>query len=81
MVCGTPVVSTDCPVGPREILKEGKLSLLVPMSDHKKLADAILETMQNPIHSSLLKERAKGFSTKSSLEKYNKLFRDVINMP
>jgi glycosyltransferase involved in cell wall biosynthesis len=41
LYCGTPVVATDCPSGPREILKGGKYGQLVPMSEPKILANAI----------------------------------------
>lgn len=37
-----PVVSTDCPSGPAEILDSGRLGRLVPMGDAAGLAEALL---------------------------------------
>ncbi|MEO8498454.1 MAG: glycosyltransferase, partial [Planctomycetota bacterium] len=46
MVCGTPVIASDCPSGPREILgDDNKLGCLVPVADAKALADAIADAM------------------------------------
>lgn len=45
MACGTPVVSTDCPSGPSEILEDGKWGQLVPVGDADAMADAILEML------------------------------------
>jgi glycosyltransferase involved in cell wall biosynthesis len=42
MGAGVPAVATDCPSGPREILKGGRYGLLVPVGEHEKIADAIL---------------------------------------
>ena len=46
LALGVPVVSTDCPVGPREILKDGSLGRLVPVGDHRRLAEALVETLR-----------------------------------
>jgi glycosyltransferase involved in cell wall biosynthesis len=41
LAVGTPVVSTDCPVGPREILENGRFGDLVPVGDDAAMARAI----------------------------------------
>jgi glycosyltransferase involved in cell wall biosynthesis len=45
MYAGAPVVATDCPSGPREILKDGAYGKLVPVGDADALAKAILSTL------------------------------------
>ena len=41
LALGTPVVATDCPSGPREILESGRLGRLVPVRDPAALARAM----------------------------------------
>jgi glycosyltransferase involved in cell wall biosynthesis len=48
LALGTPVVSTDCDYGPREILRGGALGLLVPVDDASALAEAIAATVRRP---------------------------------
>ena len=47
LACGVPVISTDCPSGPREILQEGRWGTLVPVRDPQRLAEALLTTMRD----------------------------------
>jgi glycosyltransferase involved in cell wall biosynthesis len=50
LCCGTPVVSTDCPSGPKEILKDGLYGQLVPVGDPDALARAIETSLEaNPL--------------------------------
>ncbi|MCB5908384.1 glycosyltransferase family 4 protein [Streptomyces pinistramenti] len=48
MRCGVPVVSTDCPLGPAEIITDGTDGLLVPRGDGMALAGALLTLVEDP---------------------------------
>lgn len=63
MACGTPVISTDCPGGPAEILEGGRFGELVPVGDSDRLANAIARTLtRSPVSPGELIERADDFS-------------------
>ena len=51
MAVGTPVVSTNCPNGPEEILDNGKYGELVPVGDSQAMAEAILRVLLGEIKS------------------------------
>ena len=46
LACGTPVVSTDCPSGPRDILKNVARSRLVAVGDRPAITAAISELLK-----------------------------------
>jgi glycosyltransferase involved in cell wall biosynthesis len=48
LAAGTRVVATDCPSGPREILQEGRLGTLVPVSDVPALTAAMAAALDCP---------------------------------
>jgi len=70
MACGCPVVSTDCPSGPAEILDYGRYGLLVPVGDIDGLAQAIQKVLANPPDKKLLEQRALMFSADKISEQY-----------
>jgi glycosyltransferase involved in cell wall biosynthesis len=78
MACGTPVVSTDCPHGPAEILDYGRYGRLTPPGDPAALATAILATLAAPLPAAMLEERAAMFSTRQCALDYLALFSDLF---
>jgi glycosyltransferase involved in cell wall biosynthesis len=79
MACGCPVISTDCPSGPREILESGKYGFLVPVGDVEKLSLAMLNLLQTPVKQSLLLERAKYFSVERAVQQYLELCLEITH--
>lgn len=69
MVCGRPIVSTDCPSGPPEILEAGKWGSLVPVGDTDALATALAATLDATVHPDVEK-RAADFSLERALDGY-----------
>ena len=59
---GLPVVSTDCPSGPREILNGGRFGTLVPMDDPAALAKAMADGLAGPADEAALTSRANDFA-------------------
>ncbi len=77
MVSGTPVVSTNCPNGPAEILANGKYGKLVAVGDFKGMAMEIIDTIKKPPETSLLQKRAMDFSLKKIIVYYNELLHKI----
>ena len=77
MACGTPVVSTDCPVGPREILKNGRLGRLVPVGDAASLATAISQALAQGRPPAAAREAALGYTQEAACARYLELFQHL----
>jgi glycosyltransferase involved in cell wall biosynthesis len=70
MACGCPVVSTDCPSGPKEILKNGEFGKLVEVGNYEKLAKAIIDTLKDPNNTKDIKKRGQYFTIKNATKNY-----------
>jgi glycosyltransferase involved in cell wall biosynthesis len=70
MAFGTPVVSTDCPNGPREILKDGQYGHLVPVEDPPALAKAMIKTLDDPLAFEKLESKAQDFTAGRAARQY-----------
>jgi len=70
LACGTPVVSTDCPSGPAEILENGKYGRLVPLGNPEALATAISEALAASHDREALCRRGAEFSVERAADQY-----------
>lgn len=70
---GTPVVSTDCPSGPREILEGGRFGALVPVGDVNALASGIRNELFRIHDREALIGRANEFSVDRAANRYLQL--------
>ena len=70
MACGCTPVATDCPTGPREVLRGGEYGHLIPMRDPEAMADAIQEALAKPMTPEELKEAIEPFTEARVIEKH-----------
>jgi glycosyltransferase involved in cell wall biosynthesis len=74
LLAGCPVVSTDCPSGPSEILHDGQYGILVPVGDSDSLAGAIVEALAAEPQRDKLRQRGSEFSLERAVEGYHRQF-------
>ncbi|NND66715.1 MAG: glycosyltransferase [Halioglobus sp.] len=74
LLAGCPVVSTDCPSGPAEILEGGRHGRLVPVNDAAALAAAIRQTLAEEPDRDALRERGEDFAPERAVAAYAALF-------
>jgi len=70
LALGIPVVSTDCPSGPREILDNGRLAPLVPVEDVEALARAMAQVLDHPPAAEILRAATQDYTVSHSAQAY-----------
>jgi glycosyltransferase involved in cell wall biosynthesis len=80
MGCGTPVVSTDCPHGPADILAGGKYGILVKPRDPGALAQALSRVLRDRAQwpKDRLRARAGAFTYGACADSYARLFHSLV---
>jgi len=80
MACGVPVISTDCPYGPNEIITNGVNGLLVPVGDIEAMAESILKLLKDEPERKRLamagRKRAEDFRVEKMVAEYEKVFEE-----
>jgi glycosyltransferase involved in cell wall biosynthesis len=70
---GLPIISTDCPSGPAELLGGGEFGRLVPCGDAEALARAIDEVLADPPDPARQRARAAEVTGPRTIERYLEL--------
>ena len=73
LACGCPVVSTDCPSGPAEILAHGRHGHLVPVGDPRRMAQAMQAALAQRWDRQRLQRRAAVYAPQRIADRYLEL--------
>ena len=78
---GCPVVATDCPEGPREILRDGSVAPLVKVGDVVGMAAAIRIVLDSPPDRRALQLAAEPFEVRRAVAAYLDALRQAAPIP
>ena len=81
-MAGVPVIATDCPHGPRDIIKHNDSGLLVNNNDEKALSHAMQELLDNRSRARNLattaQREAKSYASEIIAAQYANLIEQVV---
>ena len=83
MACGVPVVSYDCPKGPREIVEDGKTGFLVPLRDVDALSGMICRLIEDkPLRLGMgacAKKASEKYRIEDTMQKWEELWTRLLH--
>ena len=85
LAVGCPVVATNCPSGPNEILEGGKWGLLTPVANPEAIADALAQMLHDSELARKLSQaslhRAKAFDVQAIAQQYETFLHQALRSP
>lgn len=78
LACGTPVVCTDCPYGPREILQDGRYGTLTPVGDPAAMAAAIAAALDRVPDRRFLMRRGLDYTAECAAARFLQIVADLV---
>lgn len=81
LACGTPVVSTNCPYGPFEILQDGRFGTLTPVGDAPALANAIAGALTEKPDRDRLRGRGFDYTAQRAAERFLEIASELNIVP
>lgn len=76
--CGVPVVSYDCPLGPREIIVDDVNGYLVEYNNIDQLAEKLLEALKRNWQEKEVQRTAEKFDVKNIAAEYERIFKACV---
>jgi glycosyltransferase involved in cell wall biosynthesis len=81
LACGTPVVSTNCPYGPFEILQGGRFGTLTPVGDAQALAKAIASALIDKPERGTLRGRGFDYTAQRAADRFLEIAGELNVVP
>jgi glycosyltransferase involved in cell wall biosynthesis len=81
LACGTPVVSTNCPYGPFEILQGGRFGALTPVGDASAMAKAIAAALTRTPDRAALRARGFDYTAARAAERFLEIMGGLDVLP
>ncbi|MFC0397846.1 glycosyltransferase [Paraburkholderia rhizosphaerae] len=75
---GKPIVATDCPTGPREILDDGRAGILVPIGEPDVMADALMRVVADAGLRDAMTANALARAQHYGIEQSNRRFAECV---
>lgn len=79
MACGTPAMAYGCPIGPTELLGNGKYGWIIKTGDKEEFAETLIEVLRDPNKLSekreVMEKRVEEFLLPSIVEEFIKIIK------